>query len=135
MGHCGGSWQEADVYRLAYQFNCPPYPKAGAIGGSSPACGLDGLLRLEAPDGLFLETIKASDCRSPKTLVIRLFEGFGGRGTAKLVPTRPVKSMILVDALEQEITAGKRKWTLTDNNALCFEYHPFEIITVKVVFQ
>jgi hypothetical protein len=44
MGHCGESWQEADVYKLAYQFNCPPFAKAGAIGGSSLACGLDGLL-------------------------------------------------------------------------------------------
>jgi alpha-mannosidase len=82
-----------------------------------------------------LETIKASDCRTAKTLVIHLFEGYGGRGSAQLVSnSRPVKSMTLVDALEQEIT-GKQTWSLSDNGALNFEYHPFEIITVKVVFQ
>ncbi len=65
---------------------------------------------------------------SGRGYIIRLHETSGGRGTAVLSLTGPVRSVCLVDFLEntlQELDTG-------DENVVALDYSPYQILSVRV---
>jgi alpha-mannosidase len=76
--------------------------------------------------GLLIDTVKYSE--SGDTIIVRLYESYGARGTATLTTTLPVRHAFHADLLER--TGPPIPCA---SGAITFPIKPFEILTFKLV--
>jgi alpha-mannosidase len=112
LPHAGG-WREAAVRAEAMRFNAPIRWTAG-VGPSFAS--------VDDPN-LVLDTIKRGE-RS-EALVLRLFEGHGGRGTARLSAAAAFGRARLANALEEPAEE-----LAVEDGAVVVPYRPHQVLTV-----
>nr|MBA2474830.1 alpha-mannosidase [Actinomycetota bacterium] len=117
LPHAGG-WREAGVLAEAVRFNAPVRWTRGGRPGES-------LAAVDEPS-LVLDTIKRAE--DSEALVLRLYEAFGGRGTARVRLGFPFSSARLANALEDDGAALE-----VEGDAIVVPYRPHAILTVKVL--
>jgi alpha-mannosidase len=113
--HAGG-WREAGVVGEALRFNAPLRFVPAAFDGSFAS--------VDDPN-LVLDTIKRAE-RSD-SLVLRLYEAHGGRGTARVQLTAPFRHARLANALEEELGDVE-----VEDGAIVLPYRPHQVITVML---
>ncbi|MGH8777267.1 MAG: glycosyl hydrolase-related protein, partial [Jiangellaceae bacterium] len=87
----------ADAIGAGYAINLPPRHASGA-GPVEPLVRLAG----QPTGAIVIEAIKLADDRSGD-VVVRLYEGLGGRATGHLIPAFPVTAVTETDLLERPI--------------------------------
>jgi alpha-mannosidase len=112
-----GGWREAGVVAEGLRFNAP-------VRWAAPAGGTPSFASIDDPN-VVLDTIKYAE--DDDSLVLRLYEAHGARGTATLRLAVPFESATLANALEDEGEALE----LADG-AIQIAYRPHQVVTVKV---
>ncbi len=113
-------WQEAGVVAQARAFAEPLL--GAAPGGATPAGA--GFAEVDDP-ALVLDTIKRAE--DSDSLILRLYEAHGGRGTARLRLGVPFSRACLTDLLE-----GEGDELPAIDGTIEVAYRPWQIITVAV---
>ncbi|MBV9851628.1 MAG: alpha-mannosidase, partial [Armatimonadetes bacterium] len=128
-----GDWRTAETVRRAYEFNVP-VQSAPARAESAPSGGdaLPASLSLISPDvpNLIVETVKKAE--DDDSLIVRLYEAYGQRGSASLTFARPVQSAVEVNLVERETDETRANVITTSGQSVAFAYRPYEIKTLKV---
>jgi alpha-mannosidase len=117
-----GDFREGGVIEESYALNCP-LSLAPAQRSQSGRPSTASYFSIDRP-GVYIESIKPAE--DGDGVVVRLYEGFGGRGEVKLSTTLPVGKVVRTDLLETEgesIPVSSGTATLTVS--------PFEIVTLK----
>jgi alpha-mannosidase len=115
-----GDLREAGVIEEAYALNVPPVIRPWPVSaGRLPAS-----LSFFQTDLGVIEAVKAAE--DGRAVVVRIYEARGGRGTATLTTTLPVREAALVNLLEEPL-----KPLVLRNGAVKLDLQPFEIATVK----
>ncbi|KAK0458541.1 glycoside hydrolase family 38 protein [Desarmillaria tabescens] len=132
-----GSFLESDVPMAAYLFNSPLYLRHGDIANelaSSAPFAVHG-----APN-VFLETVKRGedDTKDVTTVVLRLYEAFGGHARAALRVGSGiyVKKAFLTNLLEDDLDATEVAVSESGSRgggSIKLDFHRFEVKTVKLV--
>jgi alpha-mannosidase len=112
--HAGG-WRDGGVVAEGIRFNAP-LRRTNGVGESFAS--------VDDPN-LVLDTIKRGE-RSD-SVVLRLYEAHGGRGTARVRLARPVERARLANALEEELGDVS-----VEDGTLVLPYRPHQVITVLV---
>ena len=112
----GGSWQDGGVLAEATALNRLLRVASGLAAGS--------LAEIEGR-GLVLDTVKLAE--SSDALVLRLYEAFGGRGTARNRLALPFGDYRRATILEDPGHPVQR-----DGEAVIVPYRPFEVISLLV---
>jgi alpha-mannosidase len=115
MPHSYG-WREAAVLHEAAHFNAPILWKDGAVEMGSLA-SVDGTL--------VLDTVKAAE--DGDGLVLRLYEAYGGSGTANVHLAVPAASYELCDLLECPVGDAEPA-----HGGIKLHYRPHQILSVRV---
>jgi alpha-mannosidase len=111
-----GNWRDAGVVAEALRFNVPLRWTHGAPAQSFAS--------VDDPN-LVLDTIKRAE--DSDALVLRLYEAYGARGTARLRLALPFASACLANALEDDGESLR-----VDGDTLEIPYRPHAILTVKL---
>ncbi|KAH7882020.1 glycoside hydrolase family 38 protein [Phlebopus sp. FC_14] len=137
-----GSFLESDVPEAAYIFNSPLYLRQMPVSPGPDVCeALVANLRtpvwLEGSPNVFLETIKRGEDddfsphrshAAPTTVILRLYEAFGGHGRVKLRISHHIHvSRAFLTNL------WRRRRLTTGARGLELEFRGFEVKTVKLV--
>ncbi|XP_063403459.1 alpha-mannosidase 2C1-like [Mytilus trossulus] len=125
------SFQEAGVIQQAYDLNCPLFTTEvqGEVSSTSQS-----YFKVDNSQ-IILETVKmCEDQTKDKTLVLRLYESYGGKGKAVLSSSLPVKTAQRCNALE-EIIEDTHKSVARIEGDIHLSFQPFEIITIMVEFS
>jgi alpha-mannosidase len=115
-----GSWQEAGVVAQARAFAEPLLGAAPAAAGT-PATSFASV---DDP-GLVLDSIKRAE--DSDSLILRLYEAHGGRGTARITIDVPFARACRTDLLEGE---GEELPSL--DGTIEVAYRPWELITIAL---
>jgi alpha-mannosidase len=110
-----GGWREGGVLDEAIRFNAPLRRTRG-IGASFASTDTPGLV---------VDTVKRADAGSG--LVLRLYEPYGGRGTARVRLREPFARARLANALEEPFAEVE-----VDGSELVLPYRPHQVLTVLV---
>lgn len=122
LPHRGG-WQEAGVVAEARTF---AEPLLHAASGGGAARGAAGASFAEVDDpALVLDTIKRAE--DSDSLVLRLYEAHGGRGTARISVALPFSRACRTDLLE-----GEGDELRVRDGAIEIAYRPWELITIAL---
>lgn len=136
-----GSFLESDVPMAAFIYNSPlhvrtvPGQNAGYVAPPLP-------FWVEGAPNIFLETIKRGEDdfepnASDTTVILRLYEAFGGHGSVKLHVGKhvPVKRAYVTNILED--TKGELGLVSTTgaHSTLKLDFRSFEVKTVKLVLE
>ncbi|KAI6019052.1 glycoside hydrolase family 38 protein [Pisolithus microcarpus] len=143
MPHAG-SFLESDVPRAAYLFNSPLHVRAIPRGAATAEPFVRKFpFSLHGARNVFLETVKRGeddDFESPtakKTVILRLYEAFGGHGHAELRIARNVH--VLAAYMTNLLEDTKVELALSRDiqgdgaSTLDLEFRGFEVKTVKLV--
>ncbi len=84
---------------------------------------------------IFVETVKAPfktlNEAHKESIIVRMFEGYGGRGSVQIVSgtIKKIAEVSIINALENQVFESivQDKFTI--------KFGPFQIITVKIDFQ
>lgn len=106
---------------LGYSLNLPVRTIRGG-GEVSPVVEVDN-------DALVVEAVKLAEDRSGD-VIVRLYEAWGSRTQARLVPGFAYTSVIRTDLLERPTDTGSESTSDTDGG-LSITARPFEIITLR----
>ena len=118
LPHAGG-WREAGVLAEAHRFNAPLRWVAG-----ESVYQTQSLASVDDPN-LVLDTIKRAE--DSDSLVLRLYEAHGARGTARLRLGVPFDSARLANGLEDDGDPLE-----TEEGNIVLPYRPHQLLTVKV---
>ena len=111
---------ESNLIQESYQLNVPLRVQVGNAG-----CG--SLFSVDASN-IIIETVKPSEDRDTKSMVIRLYESMGTRTKTRLHTSLPVKEMHWTDMREQ----AKSTQAVIDGN-IDLAFGPFEIVTLRLI--
>ncbi|CCM00538.1 uncharacterized protein FIBRA_02572 [Fibroporia radiculosa] len=140
-----GSFLESDVPIAAYLFNSAPHVRYLLDGSAEfPLLKAKPPFVLKGDRNVFLETVKrgldddfgSKELTSGTTVVLRLYEAFGGHGRVKLHIAKhlPVAKVVTTNLLEDE---GSLMTLVTESDkslSLTLDFHGFEVKTVKIAF-
>jgi alpha-mannosidase len=114
LPHAGG-WREGGVLADAVRFNAPVrWTDAPAV--TKPFASVEA-------GELVLDTVKRAE--DSDALVLRLYEPYGGRGTARVQGGLPFTSARLANALEEEDERLE-----VDRGAVVVPYRPHQVLTL-----
>lgn len=133
-----GSFNESDVVKAGYQFNVPLHlryqQKVEAIGSA---------ISVEGGRNVVIDTIKRGedDKGSNQTVIVRLYEAYGGHAEVQLRTTLPVVSAHTTNILEDD--KDKTPWCCEDLNVIrvqskseviipSIKFRGFQVVTVKL---
>ncbi|OSX57004.1 glycoside hydrolase family 38 protein [Postia placenta MAD-698-R-SB12] len=140
-----GHFLESDVPQAAYVFNSPLHVRYLLDEGvEAPLLNAEPPFKLEGASNVFLETVKRglyddfspnSEPASVVTVVLRLYEAFGGHAHPKLkfakhVPVLKVFTTNLLEDEELQLNMFKDEDKLT---VVKLDFHGFEVKTVKII--
>ncbi|KAJ8597085.1 glycoside hydrolase family 38 protein [Rhizopogon salebrosus TDB-379] len=134
-----GSFLESDVPNAGFIYNSPLHVRT--VPGQSESFLTPSLpFWLEGTPNVFLETVKrGEDDFEPKasgtTVILRMYESFGGHGSVKLHLGRhfPVKRAYITNILEDTKGELGLVRTADGSSTLKLEFRGFEVKTVKLV--
>ena len=122
----GGDFRKGGVIEQAHALNMPLHlvpiePREGTLPARQSFFSVDR-------PGLLIEAVKHAEY--DKSVIVRLYEANGSRGTATLTTTLPVKHAFIADIMERtgeplECNGGE----------IFFAVKPFEIVTLKLILQ
>jgi alpha-mannosidase len=112
-----GGWQEAGVTAEALCFNAPLL-----IGGGAGEVG--SWFSTDTP-GVFIDTVKRAE--DGDDLIVRLYEGHGGRGVARLRVGLPFTEAWFTNLLEDRGSGAE-----VDGHEILIPFRPFEIVTLAL---
>jgi alpha-mannosidase len=118
LPHAGG-WQDGGVVAEARRFNAPLRWAPGPLAHAEPLAATDD-------PNVVVDAVKRAE-EEPETLVLRLYEAHGARGTAQVRPGVPFTRARLANLLEDpgpELAVAE--------GAIAVPYRPFEILTLLV---
>ncbi|KAI8815849.1 family 38 glycosyl hydrolase [Fimicolochytrium jonesii] len=140
-----GSFAESNVVQAGYEFNVPLVISPTPVDSASFTPRQ--FFSINKPN-IVLDTIKIaegplSDTAKPalKTLVLRFYEAYGGRGVFKLTTSLPVASAVFCNVLEDSgssiPTADLAIPLLRSEKTTTFAigYAPFKIISIKIELE
>jgi len=110
-----GSWQQAGIPRMAWEFNAPPLVIAGAAGSQPRSF-------LATSNNVIVEAVR----RVGKQIEIRLVETNGVAGTAELTVRLPHRGAALTNMM------GEQPQRLAGGPAYRFPIRPQQIVTVRL---
>ncbi len=126
----------SEAAQRAYEFNCPP--AAIKTNGAGALPRVFSFATVDAPN-LVVETVKQAE--DGDATIIRLYEAYGQRGTARLTVACPIQQASEVNLLEEEMTEEHEERNglpalslAADGHSLVFRYTPYEIKTFRVAF-
>ncbi|GLB44397.1 putative alpha mannosidase, middle domain [Lyophyllum shimeji] len=141
-----GHFLESDVPAAAYIYNSPVRVRCVPNDGDASISALQAPFAVEGARNVFLETMKrgenddhAADSGAT-TIVLRLYEAFGGHAQAKLriASHLPVSKAYVTNLLEDDDTELNIMHT-DDARGTCgfvrLDFRGFEVKTVKLVLQ
>ncbi len=111
----------ADAIRAGYRINLP---ERRVAGGNAVA----PLVEVDNP-AVVVESVKLADDRSGD-VVIRLYEAYGGRATARVTAGFPLGQVVSTDLLERRWDASREYEP--DDNGITVRLRPFEILTLRL---
>ena len=117
LPHAGG-WQEGGVVGQARAFAEPLLRAAGSGGATGSFAGTDDA-------ALVLDTIKRAE--DSDSLILRLYEAHGGRGTARVHVDVPFSTACRTDLLE-----GEGDELASYDGVIEVPYRPWELITIAL---
>ncbi|MBT5057724.1 MAG: alpha-mannosidase [Gemmatimonadetes bacterium] len=110
-----GSWQEAGVIAEGFSFNVP-----------LQWTGADATSWFRSDDaGLILDTVKRAE--DSESLVLRLYEAYGGRGTARVKIGLPFEAAVSCNTLEEEGAP-----LVVQGDEIIVPYRPHQVISILV---
>ncbi|KAF7726851.1 Glycoside hydrolase, 38 vacuolar alpha mannosidase [Apophysomyces ossiformis] len=155
-----GHFMQSDVVREGYNFNVPLITKVIPSNKVLQVATVLPQLRIEGAPNVVLDTIKKAE--NSDDVIVRFYEAYGGRATARLVSSLPIKSIyrcnILEDDMEMIIPGGlstngfdqafTMNLTMIDGNIIeipqpdwqgenestQLTIAPFEVVTLKISF-
>ncbi|KAI8071075.1 glycosyl hydrolases family 38 N-terminal domain-containing protein [Gongronella butleri] len=125
-----GNFASSDVMRKALELNVPLSVRQTTHLDKSTAI-VPSLFTLDPPDRVILDTIKLAedDKGHGKTVVLRLYEAYGGQCTVQVESMLAIRDLQVSNVLEDDVRPlegfSKHKFTLT--------LTPFQIMTLKLV--
>lgn len=140
-----GSFQEADVIREAARLNNPVFalnrdvsdvpPAARGLASSVvPMPPVVSPVRVTSGAGVVIDTMKPAERNGDDTVIVRLYESFGGSiATVDVRFDQPMKSCKAVDLLEEEQDASVSA-VMIDQHTVRFAVRAFQIVTLRVQF-
>ncbi|KAG8699593.1 Glycoside hydrolase, 38 vacuolar alpha mannosidase [Ceratobasidium sp. 395] len=137
-----GHFLESDVPQVAYAFNSPLHLRwvpEGDKGSSASVSGLvhRSLFGVTGAPNVILETVKRGDDdfgdKPEQTIVLRLYEAFGGHARARLNVSKKIKvsKAVVTNVLEDTLYELKEE-SGEDGVAYPFKLRGFEVMTVKL---
>jgi len=115
-----GSWTESDVVQQAFALNSPLIVSTGP---ARPAF-------IEA-EGLPLSIGALKRAEDGNSLILRLYEPHGARGTAALRFGRPIEQVGLVNLLEDPVSESAA--IALKSNGTSLDFRPFEVKSLRIV--
>ncbi|KAJ3042013.1 hypothetical protein HDV00_008305, partial [Rhizophlyctis rosea] len=120
-----GSFLESDVVKVGYEFNVPLLVSPTSMDPKQPV--RQQFFKVDKPS-FILDTVKvAEDSRDGKQIVLRFYEAYGGRGTARVSSALKIKSACISNILEDD-----KKDISVKDGTFSIDFAPFKVITVKV---
>jgi alpha-mannosidase len=117
-----GDWRNGTVQQ-AEEMHFP----LRVIQGSRPS-GRPPLVRF-TEESLRLACLKKAE--DSDTIILRLYEPHGGRGSTTLETALPLQKAFLADILEEE----NQELTIDDERRITITFKPFQVITLKLIFN
>ncbi|KAI0351116.1 hypothetical protein OH77DRAFT_1506678 [Trametes cingulata] len=137
-----GHFLESDVPIAAALFNSPLHVRLLEDTAEAPLLKVKPGFSVEGAPNVFLETVKRGldddfsthEAASP-SVVLRLYEAFGGHAQAqlKIGGHIPVSKAVVTNLLEDEIEELNLLQTEDSSLALKLKFHGFEVKTVKLI--
>lgn len=122
-----GDWRTAEIVQRAYEFNVPVLTtELGVTTAELPET--QSLASVNAAN-LIIETVKRAE--DTDSVIIRLVEQYGQRGSAQLQLGFKADAVVEVNLLEEPIDEAQ-ELELTDGNTIEFTYRPYDLRTFKV---
>jgi alpha-mannosidase len=118
-----GDLRRGGVIEAAHALNSPlrVVPASGASAARPSSASLLGVDRA----GVIVGAVKRAD--DGDDLIVRLYEAYGQRHTARLETGRPIQGVAEVDLLERPLTP-----LLADGSGVVLTFRPFEIKTLRI---
>ncbi|KAH9821763.1 family 38 glycoside hydrolase [Melampsora americana] len=137
---------ESQVPQAALAFNNPlhlRFMENGSMMKSSSILNQAFRLDGRGSKNVFLETVKRGDDdtfgfhshHQSKSIVLRLYEAFGGSNTLELITKLPVKEVFLVDILERWIEGLKLIEAGDEGQRVELKFKGFEVKTLKFILM
>lgn len=82
-------------------------------------------------NNLVLESIKLPESGATNEIIVRVWESFGGRGTATLNTCFAFDHVTECNLLEEDVT-GDSHVVSFDSKSVTFKYKPFQVLTLKL---
>lgn len=83
-------------------------------------------------NNLVLESIKLPESGSTNEVIVRIWESFGGRGTATLNTCFAFDHVTECNLLEEDVASDKSNVVSFDAKTVTFKYKPFQVLTFKL---
>lgn len=115
-----GDFREAGVIAAAEDLNAPLRIVSGNLTGGTRR----SLVEVDTPQ-VVVESIKRAE--DSDSVIVRLYEAWGGRCKARLQTTLPASRAFLCDLLERE-----REEVALNNGVIELQITPFKILTLKL---
>jgi alpha-mannosidase len=81
---------------------------------------------------LVLETIKLPESHLANEVIVRVWESFGGRGTATLNTCFAFDHVTECNLLEEDVASDKSNVVSFDAKTVTFKFKPFQVLTFKL---
>ncbi|KAG9085145.1 Glycoside hydrolase, 38 vacuolar alpha mannosidase [Ceratobasidium sp. UAMH 11750] len=133
-----GHFLESDVPQVAYAFNSPLHLRWVPDKDKGTVSGLvhKAMFSVTGAPSVILETVKRGDDDhgSEQTIVVRLYEAFGGHARARLNVSKKlhVSKAVVANVLEEALYELEGE-TGDDVVAYPLKMRGFEVVTVKLV--
>ncbi|KAL8280086.1 hypothetical protein RQP46_007416 [Phenoliferia psychrophenolica] len=105
-----GSFAESDVPVAGWLFNAPQHIRRLPRAHVDHAISVDHPFKLHGSRNIILDTIKrgeddhfAKDSKHAQTVILRLYEAFGGHGVVEIATELDVASVSICDILERDV--------------------------------
>jgi len=119
----GGDWQEAGVLKRSLQFNLPLRVVTGPEGETRSK----SFFSIDNP-GVVIDTVKRAE--DSESLIVRLYEAFGGTQQVTLKAGLPFKKAYLVNLNEEELSIIP---TAVGDTIHC-TLKPFKVVSIRLDF-
>ncbi|KAJ1735830.1 Glycoside hydrolase, 38 vacuolar alpha mannosidase [Coemansia biformis] len=125
-----GSFNESSVVREAYQFNVPLVQLPVDVT-TIDAVGIAPFFAVKDAPNVVIDTVKAAE-DDARSVVIRLYESYGGHARATLTTSLKVARAQLTNILEEHISGAGVTASAAGTSSIKLSFRPFEIVTVKL---
>ncbi|KAG8932448.1 Glycoside hydrolase, 38 vacuolar alpha mannosidase [Tulasnella sp. 418] len=143
LPHAGHFFQ-SDVVKAAYAFNSPLHLRVVSDQkalGFAPVPTPKPLFTVEEAPNVILDTIKRGDddnfsnSANDKSIILRLYEAYGGhaRGKLRIASHLKISKAVITNLLEEELEVAELiRREADDDTLISLDFRGFQVITVKL---